>query len=177
MTSTLLALLAAIQVAAGGNIVWETPPDPSVAEEAAARAAKPVAETPALPAWALEDPYAWERSQCHPVLRGAEAMDHCQVRVRTQLKAALGDRLPAGLQPEGIGSCRQVSDGSGGYVLTCAPEERAMLNRDAPAPEVCEERPRAVPGGGVTFERTCRPAGAPTSDGLSFKLFGGGDRN
>ena len=36
MTSTLLALLATIQVAAGGGIVWETPPDPSVAEEAAA---------------------------------------------------------------------------------------------------------------------------------------------
>lgn len=171
MTSSLLAFMAAIQVAAGGNIVWAAPPDP----EPAPVAVEAEASAPPLPAWAVEDPYAWERSQCHPVLRGAEPMDHCQVRVRTQLKAALGEKLPAGLQPEGIGSCRQVSNGSGGYTLTCAPEERVMASRDAPAPEVCEERPRAVPGGGVTFERTCRPAGAPTSEGLSFKLFGNRD--
>lgn len=175
MLATTLALLFLSTQAAAGTIPWTSPTPPTEASEpvAATESATPMA--PALPDWALADPYAWERSQCHPSLRGKEAMDACQARVRLQLKAALGDRLPAGLQPSAISNCRQVLNTAGGYDLTCAPEERAMVGRDAPAPEVCEERPRAVPGGGVTFERTCRPANAPAREGLSIRLFGGGD--
>lgn len=176
MLATTLAFLFLSGQAAAGTIVWQPPAEPVPADaavEAAAGATPPApAPAPALPDWAMNDPYAWERSQCHPVLRGREAMDQCQMRVRLQLKAALGERLPSGLRPEGVSSCRQVSNGSGGYDLTCAPEQRTVASREAPAPEVCEERPRAVPGGGVTFERTCRPANAPAQDGLSFKLFG-----
>lgn len=173
MLATTLAFLFLSGQAAAGTIVWQPPAEPSPAIEAEAPPEPATAEpVPALPAYAVEDPFAYERAQCHPAIRGAEPMDQCQMRVRLQLKAALGDRLPTALRPEAISSCRQVSNGAGGYELTCSPEERAMAARDAPAPEVCEERPRAVPGGGVTFERTCRPANAPASQGLSFKLFG-----
>lgn len=171
MTLSLAALLALSQVAAGNSIVWQAPLEPQAAAQATPGTAALAPGTAALPAWAVEDPYAWERSQCHPVMRGAEAMDHCQVRVRSQLKAALGGRLPGGLQPEAISTCRQASDGAGGYRLTCTPEQRTITLRSAPAPEICEERPRALPGGGVTFERICRPDNAPGRDGLSVPLF------
>ena len=178
MLATTLAFLFLSGQAAAGTIAWNPPAETTAERDAGpADAAVPSAPSPTLPDWAMADPYAWERSQCHPALRGEEAMDQCQARVRLQLKAALGDRLPAGLQPEGISNCRQVSDGSGGYALTCAPEQRTIVSRDMPPPEVCEERPRAVPGGGVTFERTCRPANAPAQEGLSFRLFGEGARN
>lgn len=177
MLATTLAILFLSGQAAAGTIAWNPPMTPPTADEGAPMEEAPAVApgAPALPAWAMDDPYAWERSQCHPSRRGEEPMDRCQARVRIQLKAALGDRLPSGLQPEGVSNCRQISDGSGGYELTCSPEQRAMAGREMPPPEVCEERPRAVPGGGVTFERTCRPANAPAREGLSIRLFGGGD--
>lgn len=171
MTLSLTALMALFQVAAGNGIVWQAPLDPPVPARSTSEIAAPAPGEPALPVWAVDDPYAWERSQCHPVMRGAEAMDHCQVRVRTQLKAALGGRLPSGLRPEAISTCRQASDGTGGYKLTCTPEQRTLTLRNAPAPEICDERPRAVPGGGVTFERVCRPDNAPDREGLSIPIF------
>ena len=173
MTPSIVALLAVFQVAASNANVWQVPTEPQAPMEAGQASRPPATERPALPTWAVEDPYAWERSQCHPALRGGEAMDHCQVRVRLQLKAELGDRLPVGLQPEAISSCRQTSDGSGGFHLTCAPEARTISMRSAPAAEICEQRPRALPGGGVTFEQTCRPETAPRQEGLSIPLFRG----
>lgn len=172
MIPSLIAFVAVFQVAAGDRIVWQIPAEPQASTEAVSKQTPSASGESMLPDWARQDPYAWERSQCHPALRGAEPMDHCQVRVRNQLKAVLGDRLPAGLQPEGISSCRQVSDGAGGYQLTCSPQERTLSLRNAPAPEICDQRPRALAGGGVTFERTCRPENAPGRAGLSVSLSG-----
>lgn len=158
---------------AAGTIVWETP---AIASDAPAEAETPAAVPPAsnLPDWAIADPFAWERSQCSPMIHKDASMADCQVRVRSELAAALGDRLPTGLAPDGIEGCRQVSNGDGGYALTCAPAQRTSTSAAAPVAEVCEERPTRVPGGGVSFERQCRPATAPqTRNGVTFKL--GGD--
>jgi hypothetical protein len=164
LTAALAALL--IQQAAGA-IAWETPSSPSVSEGPAATAgpASP------LPDWARADPYAWERSQCSPMIRKDASLELCQVRVRSELAAALGDRLPAGLSPEAIEGCRQVSNGVGGYQTTCAPVERTLNVTPAPVAEVCEERPTRNANGAVTFERQCQPAsGAASRDGLVLRL-------
>ena len=167
MLTALLSALVLQQPA--GTIAW----DPR-AVEAATEAPAPV--TPAastLPDWARADPYAWERSQCSPMIRKDASMEVCQVRVRTELAAALGERLPARLSPDGIEGCRQVSNGSGGYQLTCAPVERTLNSTPAPVAEVCEERPIRNANGAVTFGRECKPAtGASSKQGLTFRLNG-----
>lgn len=166
----LTALLSALVLQqAAGTIAW----DPR-AVEAAAEAPAPLAPAVStLPDWARADPYAWERSQCSPMIRKDASMELCQVRVRTELAAALGERLPARLSPDGIEGCRQVSNGSGGYQLTCAPVERTLNSTPAPVAEVCEERPIRNANGAVTFGRECKPAtGASSKQGLTFRLNG-----
>ena len=166
----LIAALAALLLQqSAGTIAWDTPvaADP----EAPAQAAQPVST---LPDWARADPYGWERSQCSPMIRKDASIEACQVRVRTDLAAALGDRLPGGLAPDGIEGCRQLSDGKGGYETTCAPVQRTLATTAAPVAEICEERPTRTASGVVAFGRECRPAtGATTTEGLSFRL--GGD--
>ena len=56
-------------------------------------------QDPALPQWARDDPFAWERARCHPQIRGETPLESCQFRVRQQLMAELGDGLPAALRP------------------------------------------------------------------------------
>ncbi|CAN5390124.1 hypothetical protein BH10PSE1_BH10PSE1_15640 [soil metagenome] len=170
----LIATLAALVIQqSAGTIAWETPP---IEPEAATETSASITATPVstLPDWAKADPFAWERSQCSPVIRKDASMEACQVRVRTELAAELGDRLPAGLAPDGIEGCRQVSNGAGGYELTCAPVQRSLSSPPTPVAEVCEERPTRTADGGVSFERECRPATGPQAkDGVSFRL--GGD--
>lgn len=171
LTAPVASLLAALMLQqAAGMISWNPPiePDPG------APAATPAAPAVVLPDWALADPFAWERSQCSPMIRKDPSLDLCQARVRTDLAAALGDKLPPALAPEGIEGCRQVTNPAGGYVLTCAPVRREMSGGVAPVAEVCEDRPTATAGGAVSFERRCTPAAGPApQDGLRFKL--GGD--
>ncbi|HEX8471905.1 MAG TPA: hypothetical protein VF633_12395 [Brevundimonas sp.] len=166
----LTAVVAALMLQqAAGMISWNPPPpaDPDGPVPA-------VTPATALPDWALADPFAWERSQCSPIIRKDASMEMCQARVRTDLAAALGDRLPPALAPSGIEGCRQVTNPAGGYVLTCAPVRREMSASTSPVAEVCEERPTATAGGAVSFERRCTPASGPASkDGLTFRL--GGD--
>lgn len=175
----LTAVVAALMLQqAAGMISWNPPPaaDAEMPAEATEAAPPPAApREPDLPGWALSDPFSWERSQCSPMIRREASMELCQARVRTQLAAVLGDRLPPGLQPSGVEGCRQVSNGAGGYELTCAPPRREMASGTAPVAEVCEERPTATGSGGVNFERRCTPATGPAPDraGLTFKL--GGD--
>jgi hypothetical protein len=165
----LIAVFAALTLQqAAGTIAWETPsaaPEPEATEAA-------TASLPALPDWAVADPYAWERSQCSPMIRKDSSMEACQVRVRTDLAAVLGDRLPAGLAPTGVEGCRQVSNGTGGYSLSCAPTQRTLTGQTRPpAAEVCEERPTRSANGVVSFGRECRPAtGASDEDGLTLRL-------
>lgn len=167
----LTALIAALTLQqAAGMISWNPPIEPDVNAPVVA----PAAPAAVLPDWALADPFAWERSQCSSMIRKDEGLEMCQARVRTDLAAALGDRLPAALAPSGIEGCRQVTNPAGGYVLTCAPVRREMSAGVAPVAEVCEERPTATGNGAVSFERRCTPAtGTATRDGLTFKL--GGD--
>ena len=168
----LIAALTALMLQqSAGTIAWEAPP---VTDAAPPTVVEVTSSSPALPDWAKADPFAWERSQCSPMIRKEASMEMCQVRVRTQLAAALGPQLPTGLSPEAITSCRQVSNGSGGYDLTCAPAQRTLTSAPAPVAEICEERPTATARGAVSFERQCHPAtGAASQDGLKFRL--GGD--
>jgi hypothetical protein len=170
----LTAVVAALMLQqAAGMISWN-PPSPTTEAPSETPAEAPGPAAPTLPDWAVADPYAWERSQCSPMIRKEASMEACQVRVRTQLAAVMGDRLPSRLAPDGIEGCRQVSNGAGGYELTCAPVQRTLNSAPAPVAEVCEERPTRSGNGAVSFARECRPAtGATTKQGLSFKL--GGD--
>jgi hypothetical protein len=175
LATPVASLVAALMLQqAAGMISWNPPPapDPNAPVEAASPALAAPATT--IPEWGLADPFSWERSQCSPIIRKDSSMELCQARVRTDLAAALGDKLPAALQPSGVEGCRQVSNGAGGYELTCAPVRRELTSSAAPVAEVCEERPSATGSGGVNFERRCTPATGPApKDGLTFKL--GGD--
>ena len=147
------------------SVVWETPAPPPEAEPAPVAA--PVSN---LPAWALADPFGWERSQCSPLV-SREPLDVCQARVRAELSAALGDRLPAGLRPAGEPvPCLATPGDDGKYPVQCGTPERQTAA--AVTPTVPDCRPRAVrQGGSVAFVTDCRPEGA-SSQGLSFRLGG-----
>lgn len=161
--STVFALILALQQTPGA-VVWETPPaEPVEAVE--------VTETPDLPAWALADPFGWERSQCSPLVRGEEPMAACQSRVRADLSLALGDRLPAGLRPADAPTpCQATPSADGSFPVECREPERRVAAANKVQDQVCESRPRRE-GGAVAFVTECRPAGATSERrGLSFRL-------
>ncbi|WGM31771.1 hypothetical protein [Brevundimonas sp. NIBR11] len=162
LTAVVLALV--IQQSAGA-IQWESaspPPEPELA------AVAPVARTN-LPDWALADPFAWERSQCSPLV-SREPLDICQARVRVELSAALGDRLPAGLRPPGEPvPCLATPGDDGKYPVQCGAPERRAAASAPPPPTDC--RPRATrQGGSVAFVTDCRAE--EQSGGLSINLLG-----
>ena len=158
---TAFALAMVLQQA----VVWETPaPAP---ETEPVEIAAPVSD---LPAWALADPFAWERSQCSPLV-SREPLDVCQARVRVELSAALGDQLPAGLRPAGEPvPCLATPGDDGAYPIQCGlPERRAAATV---TPTIPDCRPRAErQGGSVAFVTDCRADDAG-SRGLSINLFG-----
>ncbi len=170
LTAVFFALLLQ-QAAPAAPIVWETPIAPDAVEVEAATAALPAAAT--LPAWALADPFAWERSQCSPLLRREPTMEVCQARVRTELAASLGEALPPGLAlaalPE---TCVPTETGSGAYAVTCKAPERSAVAPPAPREQVCDSRPQRLPNGGISFASDCRPASGESKDGLAFRLGG-----
>ena len=158
---TAFALAMVLQQAA----VWETPaPAPE------AQRVEPAAPVSDLPASALADPFGWERSQCSPLV-SREPLDICQARVRTELSAALGDRLPAGLRPEGEPvPCLATPGDDGAYPVQCGtPERQGAATATPPVPE-CRPRPQRQ-GGSVAFVTDCRAENA-SDRGLSFRLFG-----
>ncbi|CAL1692546.1 hypothetical protein MMB232_02720 [Brevundimonas subvibrioides] len=147
--------------------VWDTPR----AEPAAV--AEMAAPPPDLPAWALADPFGWERSQCSPLLRKDASMEACQARVRRDLSAALGDRLPAGLQPPGEPvPCLATPDDTGAYPVQCGLPERRTAQAVTPRIAECRSRPTRQ-GGSVAFVTECEPEAGETR-GLTFRL---GDRD
>jgi len=159
---TALAMTMALQQA---TTVWETP---SVAVAPPAPVETPV---PDLPAWALADPFAWERSQCSPLLRGGTSLEACQARVRIDLAAALGDRLPPGLQPPGEPvPCQATPDDSGAYPVRCGVPERAATPTVTPRIADCRSRPIRQDGS-VAFVTDCRPEGS-NAGGLAIRLGG-----
>lgn len=161
--TTVFALLLTLQQTLGA-VVWEAPPADVV--EAAE-----VTEAPDLPAWALADPFGWERSQCSPLVRGDEPMDACQSRVRADLSLALGDRLPAGLQPSNTPTpCQATPSADGSFPVECREPERRVASANTVQDQVCESRPRRE-GGAVAFVTECRPASASSErQGLRFRL-------
>jgi hypothetical protein len=166
---TAFALSFVLQQAAGSAVVWETPappPEPAAEVEATVQTD--------LPAWALADPFGWERSQCNPMIRGETPLDVCQARVRAELSAALGERLPAGLRPPGEPvPCLATPGDDGGYAVQCGVPERQTAA--TVSPRIPECRPRAQrQGGSVAFVTDCR-ADDEGSRGLSINLLGGRD--
>lgn len=150
--------------AAAGTITWNQPA-PVVAEA-------PAAPPPVLPAWALADPFGWERAQCSPLIRKDATLEACQARVRTDLAANLGDALPATLRPPAVQECRRSEDG---YAVDCG----APARPDRPSPALreqdCGTRMVRQREGGAAFTSDCRPvAGEERDEGLRIRL-GGND--
>lgn len=161
---TVFAMTLVLQQA-GSAVVWETPaPDLEPVPE-------PVIVSTNVPAWALADPFAWERSQCSPLVRREPSLDVCQARVRSELSAALGDRLPAGLRPAGeTVPCLATPGDDGAYPVQCGVPERQAAA--AVSPTIPDCRPRAQrQGGSVAFVTDCRSESAQQG-GLSFRLGG-----
>ena len=158
------AIALTLQQAAGA-VAWESPsPEPETTNT-------PVSVRADLPEWAIADPFGWERSQCSPLVRRDATLEGCQARVRSELSAALGDRLPAGLRPAGEPvPCLATPADDGSYPVHCGvPERRATAVALAPVPD-CRPRPTRQ-GGAVAFVTECRTENAGDG-GLSFRLFG-----
>jgi hypothetical protein len=138
------------------QVVWGAPaaapaPEPEPAPASAAST---------LPDWARADPFAWERSQCSPLIRAAdEGADACQARVRAGLRAELGeDALPAAMRTQPMEECGPAGE-AGRYQTQCLPRERtAQATPTAPPERRCEVRPqRTGRDGAVGFQEVCEP--------------------
>lgn len=146
--------------AAAGTIAWS---EPAPVVEAA-----PVAPPPPLPAWALADPFAWERAQCSPLIRKDATMEACQARVRTDLAANLGDALPAALRPAAVQECRRTE---GGYAVDCGAPERPGRSEPVLREQDCGTRMVRQREGGAAFTSDCRPVtGEERDQGLRIRL-------
>ena len=158
---TAFALVMVLQQA----VVWETAVPPVEVQSVAVAA--PVST---LPDWAIADPFGWERSQCSPLV-SREPLDVCQSRVRAELSAALGTRLPAGLRPAGDPvPCLAASGDDGKYPVQCGAPERQAAATVTPTIQDCRSRPQRQ-GGSVAFVADCR-TGDERGGGLSINLFG-----
>lgn len=158
---TVMAIALALQQAVP---VWGPEPTPPAPSPPSVRA------VPDLPAWALDDPFAWERAQCSPLIRRDASLETCQARVRGQLLAALGDSLPAGLRPPGEPvPCVSRPDDTGAYPVQCGLPERAAAQTVTPRIPECRSRPTRQ-GGSVAFVTQCEPENGDEG-GLKFKLF------
>lgn len=154
---------ATLQQAAGQAVVWNEAPPPAVE-------APPAAAAPAIPDWARADPYAYERSECSPLIRKAdESQEACQARVRAVLAANLGDALPAGLKPAGApDSCQRTGDR---YAVQCGAPSRPDRAAALPAERTCTTRPVVTGQGAVSYEQDCSVGQTPDQqDGLRIRL-------
>ena len=168
---TALALAAALLQTTTPGVVWASPAPQ--AEAAENQAQTPIPAATSLPDWALADPFSWERSQCSPLIRGATGLEVCQARVRGELSAALGDRLPAGLRPAGEPvPCVATPDATGAYPVQCGVPDRAGVQVvSVPRAQDCRSRPTSE-GGRPSFTTDCRSDAAKREDGLKIRLFG-----
>lgn len=150
--------------AAAGTIAWS---EPAPVVEAA-----PVAPPPSLPAWALADPFGWERAQCSPMIRKEATLEACQARVRTDLAANLGDALPVALRPAAVQECRRTENG---YAVDCGPPDRPGRSEPVLREQDCGTRMVRQREGGAAFTSDCRPVASEEQDeGLRIRL-GGND--
>ena len=149
------------------TVVWEQP----AMEASQAPAVR--STSPAVPTWALADPFGYERARCSPMVRGDISLDACQLQVRSALAEAMGDDLPDALRPHGMaGDCQMVQVIAGGsdYGLQWGDRNRDVVASATPREVDCRPRPER---GGFTSE--CRPANSLNSNGLKLRLWGGED--
>lgn len=162
----LLTLALALMQQTAPAVVWDQP-----APAAEVAPAPPAAATSSLPAWALADPFAYERARCSPMVRGDTPLETCQAETRAQLALALGDALPDALKPVGApDDCRMAREAAGGFVYArqCGPQQRSGAALTQPVEQDC--RPRPARGGGFTSE--CRPVSGQEGEGLKLRLWG-----
>lgn len=165
MIAAAFALILMQQAAPASTVVWhDAPPIAAEAPET------PSVQRADVPEWGRTDPFAYERSQCSPMLRGATSLEACQADVRGRLYLALGETLPAALRPSGaVDDCQMRRDAAQGspYAVQCG-----APSREARAPAVPQEqdcRPRPERGG---FSSECRRVDAKADKGLTLKLWG-----
>lgn len=166
----LLIVLAALALqdpppAAAGTVAWDAAVTAPPAPEA------PPAVLPPIPDWALADPFAWERAQCSPSVRKDATLEACQGRVRADLAAHLGDRLPAALRPDAIQECRRTADG---FAVDCGAPQRPDRPLVVPREQDCGTRMTRSSERGAVFNTECRPAVGEErrEDGVSIRVFG-----
>lgn len=161
LTALLIAALVQDPPPAAGAIAWQ--------EAAPVQAEVVAAPPPSLPAWALADPFGWERSQCSPLIRKDATLEACQARVRVDLAANLGNDLPAALRPQSMQDCRRTEDG---YAVDCGAPDRP----DRPSPVLreqdCGNRIVSQGDGRAVFNSDCRPVAGEerNDDGLRINL-------
>jgi hypothetical protein len=163
----LTAMLLMLAVQEPPTIVWA---EPMAQTEAGAEIAAPL---PELPAWALADPYGYERAECSPLVRKEPSMEGCQARVRAELAAHLGDRLPEGMQGPTLTDCSPQPGGA--YDIACNAPRRERATTTLAAPRDCANRPERGPDGRVVWTDRCQPEPGER-DGLTIPLFGSRDR-
>lgn len=138
------------------QVVWGAPAAAPASEPAPA----PASAASTLPDWARDDPFAWERSQCSPLVRAAdEGADACQARVRATLRTELGETaLPTAMRTQPMEECGPAGE-AGRYQTQCLPRERtSQATPTAPPERRCEVRPqRAGRDGAVGFQEVCEP--------------------
>ena len=164
MLALLIAALLLPQDAPAFGITLSDDPEPPVVEEAKR-------QVPNLPAHALADPFGWERSQCSPYIRRDEPLEHCQVRVRSDLAAVMGDRLPSALRPTaGLENCTP-GKAENNYKIECKPREMVVPNAPNLQDRQCENQPQRQPDGRVVIQSVCRSTGTDTpAQGLRFGI-------
>ena len=158
MIAALMGLM--LSMAQDPTIVWsaeEPAPTPTPVSQPIAA---PIVD---IPEWGRNDPYAWERAQCSPLLRGDEVLAACQSRVRIALDAALGADTPAGLavRPGDLECSQMAARGdSQTYDLACGSERTARADaqaferqRDART-DLCDRTPRSERGS-TTWTLAC----------------------
>lgn len=132
-------------------------------------------QDPALPQWARDDPFAWERARCHPQIRGDTPLESCQFRVRQRLALELGDQLPEALRPTSELQACAYAQAEAGFAVQC---DQPREVRGPSTPQLreqarCSTRPRARPDGGVIWEEVCDPSSTRGEDnGLRINLSG-----
>ena len=170
MWMTILTALVLSQDPTGAGV---SSPDIRWSEPTPEVAAPPAEPPPPIPDSARADPFGYERAQCSPLIRSREeGLEACQIRVRQELAANLGDDVPEGLALE-----RRAPDctpgQSGQRPLECdRPRRESPIVRPTLA-QTCRAVPQRDGNDRVTWREECRNDGPEErEEGLRLRLFG-----
>lgn len=162
----LIATILLIQDAPVFGIILSDDPEPPV-EQVVER------PKPNLPAHALSDPFGYERSQCSPYIRKDEPIEHCQVRVRSDLLAVLGDDLPSALRPaKSLENCIPGT-AENNYQIVCNPRQMTLPSQPIVQDRHCVNRPERMANGTIAVSTQCTPIGPePDKQERRIVIFG-----